>query len=125
MEVLGASSTLHVVEGPIKALALAAVGLAAVGLGGTGTCLVDKGGHRSLNQSWERVELAGRSVTVVFDAGRRTNANVARRGSAGDRPGRGRCGRPRDGNLLWRTARSGSGTRRFFSLSEARTRCAR
>jgi DNA polymerase I-like protein with 3'-5' exonuclease and polymerase domains len=73
-----AATVLHVVEGPIKALALAAQGLAAVGLGGTGTTLVAKGEHRSLNRSWERVELEGRLVIVVFDAGRKTNPNVAR-----------------------------------------------
>ncbi len=69
---------IYVVEGPIKALALAAHGLAAVGLGGTGTTLTTNGVVRALNKSWERLGLDGRDVTVVFDAGRRTNPNVAR-----------------------------------------------
>lgn len=77
---LAATTTgeIYVVEGPIKALALAARGLAAVGLGGTGTTLTKKGTLRVLNNSWECLGLDGRRITIVFDAGRRTNPNVAR-----------------------------------------------
>jgi DNA polymerase I-like protein with 3'-5' exonuclease and polymerase domains len=73
-----ATGEIYVVEGPIKALALATHGLAAVGLGGTGTTLTKKGVLRALNSSWECLGLDGRHVTIVFDAGRRTNPNVAR-----------------------------------------------
>lgn len=72
------SARLHIVEGPIKALALSAVGIHALGLGGTGTTLTTKAGVRRLNDSWNLVQLVGREVTVIFDAGRRTNPNVAR-----------------------------------------------
>ena len=71
-----AVDTLYVVEGPVKALALAAIGLAAIGLGGVATTLTDKHGTRALNDSWPNV--TGKKVTVCFDANRCTNIDVAK-----------------------------------------------
>jgi hypothetical protein len=73
------SDPLHVVESPIKALALTAAGFPAVGLGGTGTTLFkDSGGGRRLNSSWSVMSLRGRVIVVVFDANRIRNLSVLR-----------------------------------------------
>ena len=75
--------SIHVVEGPVKALALCADGLPAIGLGG-----VTAGGHdaKLYKKTGEprvhpllqrRVALQGRDVVLVFDAGRVSNPNVA------------------------------------------------
>ncbi len=65
---------LVIVEAPLKALSLAAIGAWSVGLGGVATTL-DKKGH--LNGSWDAVDLEGRLVIVLFDANRRGNPDVA------------------------------------------------
>lgn len=75
---LDVAETLYVVEGPIKALALCNAKFPAVGLGGTSTTLEETHGARKLNDSWARIPLQRRRVVLVFDAGRRTNPNVAR-----------------------------------------------
>jgi hypothetical protein len=67
------ADALVIVEAPLKALALAAVGLSAVGLGGVATTL-DKDG--SLNASWHVLAVRGRDVRVLFDAGRAMNDKV-------------------------------------------------
>jgi DNA polymerase-1 len=67
---------LVVVEAPLKALALRAMGLYAVGLGGTGTTLTKT--HDRLNASWDALDLEDRVVIVLFDANRRNNPSVAR-----------------------------------------------
>jgi DNA polymerase-1 len=72
------STPLYVVEGPVKALALANAGFPAVGLGGVSTTLENDHTTKKLNSSWSVVPLKGRKVVVVFDAGRNTNAAVAR-----------------------------------------------
>ena len=64
-------------EGPIKALALAAIGYAAVGLGGVSTTLAKGGGSPMLGESWQGVPLHGRRVYIAFDAGAATNPLVA------------------------------------------------
>ncbi len=63
-----------VVEAPLKALALGAIGLHAVGLGGVSTTL---GRDGRLNESWGRIELEDCRVIVCFDANRRTKPAVA------------------------------------------------
>jgi hypothetical protein len=67
---------LIVVEAPLKALSLAAIGLHAVGLGGVRTTL-DRKNRARLNNSWESTPLEGRLIIVLFDANRRTNPEVA------------------------------------------------
>ncbi|MGO9836216.1 MAG: AAA family ATPase [Polyangiaceae bacterium] len=67
------ANALVVVEAPLKALAMAAAGLSAVGLGGVATTL-EKG---RLNASWAPLELRGRDVRVLFDAGRAFNDEVS------------------------------------------------
>jgi hypothetical protein len=74
---LDAGGPLVVVEGPVKALALAAQGFDAVGLGGTGTTLTP-GADRRLNESWSEVPVGSRITVLLFDSNRTTNANVAR-----------------------------------------------
>ncbi len=66
-----------VVESPIKALALAAVGFKAVGLGGTSTTLTQKDDPRRLNDSWKRVAVKDHEFVILFDSNRATNASVA------------------------------------------------
>lgn len=73
-----AGAELLVVEGAVKALCLAHHGLAAIGLGGVATTLKSKHGRLRLNDSWSPVPLKGRPVTIVFDAGRAFNPDVAR-----------------------------------------------
>lgn len=65
------SDTLVIVEAPLKALAMSAVGINALGLGGVATTLTDKG---ELNASWLAVR--GLDVRILFDANRATNDNV-------------------------------------------------
>ncbi|WP_437723630.1 DNA polymerase [Sorangium sp. So ce861] len=69
---------LFVVEGPVKALALQDHGFQVIALGGTSTTLATKGGDRCLNASWDKIDLQGREVVLVFDSGRATNPSVAR-----------------------------------------------
>jgi len=64
---------LVVVEAPLKALAMAAVGLSSIGLGGVNTTL-EKG---CLNDSWHPLVVKGKDVRILFDAGRATNEKVA------------------------------------------------
>lgn len=72
-----AAQSLVVVEGPIKALALCAVGIPAVGLGGAGTTLTT-GVDRRLNSSWGVLSVTGKEVVILFDSNRASNPNVAR-----------------------------------------------
>ena len=55
---------LLVAESPTKCLALKEAGFLAVGLGGVATCLTKDG---LLNDSWQKVSLAGRDVILLFD----------------------------------------------------------
>ncbi len=71
------ATELYVVEAPLKALALASAGLGAVGLGGVATTLDKESRTLRLNQSWGPIQLRGRKVTIVFDAGRTENPLVA------------------------------------------------
>lgn len=77
------TETIHIVEGPIKALALTAAGFPSIGLGGA-----NAGGHDSARykETGElrphpdfvaRVTIKNRSVVLVFDAGRVDNPMVA------------------------------------------------
>ena len=77
-DALGEGDVLHVVESPVKALALASMGLKAVGLSGVNTTLEAKTVPPALNASWDDVGLIGREVIIVMDAGRATNSAVAR-----------------------------------------------
>lgn len=70
------SGQLFVVEAPLKALSLVSAGWDAVGLGGVSTTL-EKGDPPRLNASWSAVALQGRPITIVFDANRATNPEVA------------------------------------------------
>jgi len=74
--VLDASTTLLVVEGPPKALAMCAAGYTAVALGGVDTTLVTMG--RKLGPSWSTIKLQARKTIILFDAGRAINQRVAR-----------------------------------------------
>lgn len=69
-----AEEALVVVEAPLKALCLAAIGSHAVGLGGVATTLRSDG---RLNDSWHRVELDDRLVIICFDTNRQSNPAVA------------------------------------------------
>ena len=66
---------LHVVEGPVKALALVARGIKVVALGGVETTLTKD--NRGLNDSWAVLNIAGTDVVVLFDADRLLNPAVA------------------------------------------------
>ncbi len=72
----GLSNVMFVVEGPIKAIALAAAGVDCRGLGGVSTTLTGKGEDVRLNSSWPAVK--GRTITICFDAGTAVNPGVAR-----------------------------------------------
>jgi len=67
-----------VAEGPIKALALLDQGFYAVGLGGTGTTLMGSGDRRTLNPSWEPLDVSKRPIIIMFDTNRSHNLRVAR-----------------------------------------------
>jgi DNA polymerase-1 len=66
---------LFVVEGPVKALAMANHGFNTVALGGVATTLTNE---RKLNDSWKDLALFHREVIVIFDANRLKNVAVAR-----------------------------------------------
>ena len=73
---------LYILEGPIKALAFCAAGLPSIGLAGVDTGHdVDLWRSRKIARLHEellaRVVWRGRTVTIVFDAGRETNPMVA------------------------------------------------
>lgn len=72
---LDGDKPLFIVEGPVKALALQGHGFDAIGLGGVATTLTK---DHQLNKSWRSVSVRGRTVYVVFDAGRALNVEVAR-----------------------------------------------
>ena len=67
-----------IVEGPVKALALAAAGFRAVGLGGTSTTLTKDEEPRRLNESWKGAAVRNKAVVIVFDSDRTANRSVAR-----------------------------------------------
>lgn len=70
------TAPIHIVEGPIKALALQQYGLGTIGLGGTDTTLTRN--DRKLNSSWGSVAVCQREVIIIFDSNRADNPKVAR-----------------------------------------------
>ncbi len=75
---LSSPEQIVVTEGPVKALALNSAGFFAVGLGGVDTTLVQGTAEPTLAPTWDTVQVRGRRVVVLFDAGRRLNPRVAR-----------------------------------------------
>jgi hypothetical protein len=75
-QLAGSSPSLVVTESPFKAIAAAQAGIPALGLGGTGTTLRTDSQEPRLNETW--LDPHGKVVTICFDAGRATNACVAR-----------------------------------------------
>lgn len=77
-----ATVPLHIVEAPIKALALSANGFPAIGLGGVEAGFHDreewkKSKHLAIHQELARIQWKGRTAYVVYDAGVQNNPAVS------------------------------------------------